>query len=396
MKLPGEVIERKGATGRRCVACLSAVTTLLLLAAPLFGQAGPFGGNPAVLADFNGDGKLDLVELLDDAFFPGKGDGTFGRGVLLTLPKGVGYCSSLVAADLNGDGKLDLAVICANANLVLVVLYGKGNGTFASPWTLTLPSALGVSLQELVSGDLNGDGKPDLVVTGYSTASHATVIALLNNGDGTFTLGQNFTAGSIAASVLVDINGDGKLDLVNARGDGDVQVFLGRGDGTFLKPGAQYPVTKGMNQIALADFNGDGRLDIVACGYEGTPNGYKAKDSSYAVALGQNGGFGPPTVTPGVTPPGSACANVVVADFNGDGNMDFAVNGWENGQDLTVLLGKGNGTFAPPVSYNVDGRVYILVGDLNGDGKPDILALEINLTAINNGDGTFHLISAKL
>jgi hypothetical protein len=83
----------------------------------------------------------------------------------------------------------------------------------------------------------------------------------------------------------------------------------------------------------------------------------------------------------------------VVADFNGDGNMDFAVSGWENGQDLTVLLGKGNGTFAPPVSYNVDGRVHVLVGDLNGDGKPDILALEINLTAINNGDGTFHLIS---
>jgi hypothetical protein len=86
----------------------------------------------------------------------------------------------------------------------------------------------------------------------------------------------------------------------------------------------------------------------------------------------------------------------VVADFKGDGSMSFAVSGWENGQDLTVLLGNGNGTFAPPVSYNVNGRAHILVGDLNGDGKPDILVVDSNLTAINNGDGTFHLVSAKL
>jgi uncharacterized protein (DUF2141 family) len=373
------------------------VTALLVLAVPIFGQAGPFGGNPAALADFNGDGKLDLVTLASDSsVYLGKGDGTFKHSAFLALPKGVNYCGGLVAVDLNGDGKPDIALNCTNGNIVLVVFYGKGNGTFSAPWSLTLPTTFGSSLLGLAVGDLNGDGKPDLVATGYSVAASATVIVFPNNGDGTFTTGQSFLAGSIAASVLVDINGDGKLDLVTTRGDGDVQVFLGRGDGTFLKPGAQYPVTKGMNQIALADFNGDGRLDIVACGYEGTPNGYKAKDSSYAVALGQNGGFGPPTVTPGVTPPGSACANVVVADFNGDGNMDFAVNGWENGQDLTVLLGNGNGTFAPPVSYNVNGRAHILVGDLNGDGKPDILVVDSNLTAINNGDGTFHLISAKL
>jgi hypothetical protein len=299
----------------------------------------------------------------------------------------------VVAQDLNGDGKADIAVTCLGSSVTsLVVFIGKGDGTFRSP-SVYGSSKMLPGRGTLVAGDLNGDGKPDLVATGLTFEGTSTMVAFLNNGDGSFTQTQEFEPGSIADSVLADLNGDGHLDLLNTRGDSKVQVLLGKGDGTFLKYGPQYPMTKGMNGIALADFNGDGKPDLLACGYtsSGSPS------NAYALAFGLSGGFGPPQVSNG-TPYGQ-CLGIAVADFNGDGKLDFALSGWNQAggrENLSVFLGKGDGTFASPAEYVVGPPSHLLVGDLNGDGKPDIVIVDVGYTALNNGDGTFTLIPNKL
>jgi hypothetical protein len=373
----------------------------LALTVPARAQVGNFAGNPGALADFNGDGKLDLVWSNTEAtgaanVYLGNGDGTFAFPSFLGLPSGYDGCSGLVAIDLNGDGKADIALNCIppSGSYALVIFYGKGDGTFSSPWILN--SGTFYHGESLLVGDVNGDGEPDLVATGRLFPGYDTVAVFLNNGDGTFTAGQSFAAGSIAASLLADLTGDGKLDLLITRGNGNVEVFQGKGDGTFLKPGVQYPMTQGMNSLALADFNGDGRPDLAACGFLGA-NSNVAKGSAYALAFGQNGGFGVPQVHPG-TGKHSACTSVVAADFNGDGKMDFALSAWDESAaaGLTVFLGKGNGTFSAPVNYGVIQQGHMIVGDLNGDGKPDILILEGLQTAINKGNGTFKIIASGI
>jgi hypothetical protein len=384
---------------------LAGVFALLLPAWPALlvdvtAQVGHKGGTPAALADFNRDGKLDLVwsDGQGARVFLGNGDGTF---TFLNGLSGGAACSGgeiggVVTRDLNGDGKADFALMCVGSTIAQVVVFlGNGDGTFRAP------EAYGNSTMlpgggTLLAGDLNGDGKPDLVATGVTFQGSNTMVSFLNSGKGTFVQTQQFLPGSIANSLLADLNGDGHLDLVNTRGDSNVQILSGKGDGTFLKYGPQYPMTKGMNSIALADFNGDGKADLLACGYtsSGSPS------NAYALAFGQSGGFGPPQVINGS--PAGLCTGIAVADFNGDGKLDFALSGWYTpGQSaqLSVFMGKGDGTFQLPVEYGQQdflNQSHLLVGDLNGDGKPDIVIVEAFYTALNNGDGTFTLIPNKL
>jgi hypothetical protein len=379
--------------------CLTLVLALTL-AVNVTAQVGHKGGTPAALADFNGDGKLDLVwsDGQGTRVFLGNGDGTF---TFLSGVSGGAACSGgeiggLVTRDLNGDGKADFALMCFGSTIAQVVVFlGNGDGTFQAPQAYGNSNMLPGG-GTLLAGDINGDGKPDLVATGITFQGSNTVVSFLNSGKGTFVQTQQFLPGSITNSLLADLNGDGHLDLFNTRGDSNVQVLLGKGDGTFLKYGPQYPMTKGMNSIALADFNGDGKPDLLACGYLGYTSG-DSKGNAYALALGQSGGFGPPQVTNGS--PQGVCTGIAVADFNGDGKLDFALSGWTraNGREyLSVLLGKGDGTFASPAEYVVGPPSHLLVGDLNGDGKPDIVIVDVGYTALNNGDGTFTLIPNKL
>jgi hypothetical protein len=246
---------------RPAVKTLMLILTSLALTVSAPAQVGHFFGNPGALADFNGDGKLDLVWSNTEGtgaarVFLGNGDSTFRFSSFLSLPSGYHGCSGLVATDLNGDGKLDIALDCfpGSGTYALVIFYGNGDGTFSSPWIL--PGGNFYASETLLAGDLNGDGRPDLVVTGLlGGTGYVSVGVFLNNGDGTFTPGESFAAGSIAASLLADLTGDGKLDLLITRGNGNVEPFQGKGDGTFLKHGVQYPMTQCMNSHALADFN---------------------------------------------------------------------------------------------------------------------------------------------
>ena len=172
----------------------------------------------------------------------------------------VGYftdgVNDLVTADFNGDGKPD---ILASSPHQLQVLLGNGDGTFTTlaPFTATDYEGNSVAV-----GDFNGDGKLDLAVT-----TSANVIAvMLGNGDGTFQSPVDYGTARLPVFVTAaDFNGDGKLDLAVAEeGSSNVAILLGSGDGTF-QAAKLYPAEKVPISLAVADFNGDGKPDIAVC-----------------------------------------------------------------------------------------------------------------------------------
>jgi len=190
--------------------------------------------------------------------------------------------------------------------------------------------------------------------------------------------GTAFPAGAGPASVATgDFNGDGKLDLVVAdRVSGSVSILLGNGDGTF-QAAASYAVGQGSNpglRVAVGDFNGDGKLDFVVANYSG---------NNVSVFLGNGDGTFQPAVNYAV---GQNPTSVAVADFNRDGKLDLAVSNQNcNGSlpcvtgTISILLGNGDGTFAAHVDYDAGmSPNWVTVGDFNGDGKLDL--------AVANGD----------
>ena len=231
--------------------------------------------------------------------------------------------------------------------------------------------------------DVNGDGMPDIIAVDWTT----TVSALVGNGNGTFRapvtsgLGWNYITGGVPA----DLNGDGKVDLVISGGPRGVVsptgigVCFGNGDGTFQAPILYQAGTDNYTiSPVVGDFNGDGISDVVVAG-----------ESGVWLFAGKGGGvFNPGTLTPIAA--SGAVYYLAVADFNGDGNLDLALayrpTGRPNG--ILVLFGNGNGTFQAPVFYGGSSPVYITVGDVNGDGHPDIVVPGATVYW-NDGHGSF-------
>ena len=333
------------------------------------------------VADFNGDGKLDLAvpvysiftTLTDVNILLGNGDGTFTAGPAFPL---VGQNANNAAiADFDGDGKPDLAISLPDTNQ-LQTLLGNGDGTFTAVLPITVDGIFVVA-----TGDFNGDGKPDLVTVNFDPG---TLTILLGNGDGTFTQKATITTpatspGGVAVGpvsvALGDFNGDGVLDLAVANcprtdqgAQGSVTILLGNGDGTFTAQ-AQSPLAGGQPLfIASGDLNGDHILDLVVTDMnDGAPD-----PGSLTVLLGKGDGTFTPTATSPAT--GSVPYSVAVADFNGDGKPDLAVaNAGSN--TISVLLGNGDGTFATPMSFSAgEDPIFAAVGDFNGDGIPDLAA----------------------
>lgn len=329
----------------------------------------PVGANsyPISIAagDINSDGKPDLLTANYSAgtvgILLGNSNGTFQPVTTLNASSNT---PCIAVSDVNNDGKLDLLTTFILLNGLAIVNLGNGNGTFSNATTYF--TGISSSPQNIAAGDVNGDGKPDLLVanTGNSTAG-----VLLGNGNGTFQgvstyfTGTNTKPMSIA---VADLNGDGKPDLATANGSNStVSVLLGNGNGTFQTATiysagpSSYPTC-----LVVADVNGDGQRDVLTANYY---------SDNIGVLLGNGNGSLQP-VTTYTTGTGSNPNNIVVADANGDGRPDlFTANGGNS--TAGVLLGNGNGSFLPIVTYitgSGSGPAGIAVADANGDGKPDI------------------------
>jgi uncharacterized repeat protein (TIGR01451 family) len=327
--------------------------------------------------DLDGDGHLDIVST--DYYSSGllvslgNGDGTFQAATSYTT----GYSpNSVTAADFDGDGKLDLAVAANDSDFTtsaftsVSVLLGNGDGTFQSKHSF----GTGYGALAVANGDLNGDGKLDLVVTA-NMSGFVTVGVLLGNGDGTFQAQRTFTPGANPQGLaLGDVNKDGKLDVVTANTDDNtISVLLGKGDGD-LKPKTDFTTGDGPVSVALADLNGDGKLDAATANTDG---------GTASVLLGNgNGTF--KTKIDFATGPQSG--GVSVADFDGDGRLDLAVTHGsgivpksvriEGGSStaVAILLGDGKGSFQPKQDFS-NGTYAIRglsLGDFDGNGRIDI------------------------
>ena len=344
-----------------------------------------------VAADFNQDGLPDLALLWSSTqsggpysitMLTGKGNGSFTTGS--TFSTGIGSQTDLrmISGDFNGDGKPDLAILSwniSNNTSYVTILLSNGDGTFAAP-TTSVAYAQGLIGGDGVPGsiaaaDFNGDGKLDIAVVGdYVSAGGAAI--LLGNGDGTFKATTNLTPikdfGQIATG---DFNGDGIPDLVVTNYfefGSSPTIFLGKGDGTFVAKTASFTLAYFPTSIVVGDFNGDGLLDLAFADLNGVE-----------IALGNGDGTFKETAASPIAVP-SELYSLTVGDFNRDGKLDLA--GLDNYNDRIVLLnGAGDGTFTvtattPAVSQDWLGPFAMVAADFNEDGVPDLAMLTKNQT----------------
>jgi FG-GAP-like repeat len=354
------------------VAIRKLAVAILTLTALAFGQSQisffvppTYAGSGQIfIADFNGDGKPDILSA-DGTLQLGNGNGTFTNGTRVSG-------TPLAVQDFNDDGKPD---ILEQGTGTLLVLLGNGDGTFQPARSTN--TAIG-TLYPVVAGDLNGDGKPDVVGV-YNSALYVFIA----NGDGTFKAGVPYALGatdSIRTLTLGDFNGDKKLDVAAADSTApQIIVFLGNGDGTLQQPAKTSPGVSLAGYAVAADFNNDGKLDLAVSTVRDT-----SSSSGVFILLGNGDGtFQVPTTVFSNQGP------LAVADVNNDGIPDLIL---VNPADIVdVLLGKGDGTFPIVHGYMLNLQSYedgaVGVADFNLDGKPDIAAG--NYVILGNGNGKF-------
>jgi hypothetical protein len=265
---------------------------------------------------------------------------------------------SVAIGDLNGDGKRDLVTLNVYTNTASVLLH-KGAGGFRAKRDY----ATGRNPSSVAIGDLNGDGRPDLVTANWEAN---TVSMLLNKGDGSFQAKRDYGTGCCPHSVAIgDLNRDGELDLAIANlglHADTVDVLLNRGDGSF-KAKVGYPTGHRPYSVAIGDLNGDGKPELAT-----------ANLVAHTVSVLVNRGDGSFRAKRDYAT-GREPVSIAIGDLNSDGKPDLATANANRGGagTVSVLANRGNGSFQAKRDYATGrGPQSVAIGDLNGDGKPDL------------------------
>ncbi len=400
------------------------------------------GYGPIAVGDFTGNGVLDIVA--PDGVHLGTGDGTFeSPSPADALVNPADGPSAIAVGDFNNDQNLDVAITLAYADSVSISL-GNGNGTFQPATNITLSALPGGMPDAIVAGDF-GNGETDLAVAVAQTGgSSDDVIVLMGNGDGTFTqsspipvgvgpvsiatgaFGQsghflavadidstdvtiltNQAGGPFSVSQTIELPGTtptavvagnfgtGAVDLaVTDATSNVVDILQGNGDGTFKPvPVAELPVGPNPYSIVAGDF-GNGQLDLAVA---------DSNANAVTVLMSNGNGTFQPGITSATTGSGVVSANgvaagtrpvdIVAGDFTGSGRLDVAT-GNAGSSDITVLLGKGDGSFEePPGNSPGNEPASIATGDFNGNGSLGLAVVDQGSDSVTilpgNGDGTF-------
>jgi Bacterial Ig-like domain (group 3)/FG-GAP-like repeat/FG-GAP repeat len=373
--------------------------------------------------DFNGDGIPDFViGNTNDVAQPGgvtvflaNSDGSMQPGVTYFGATPTAQLSYVAVADFNGDGKLDIAATDA-VNGGVQLFTGNGDGTFNTGATFASDSTTPYTTLGIVTADFNGDGHPDLaVVNTTSSGANSDVGVLLNdsNGGGNFTLkGNNAVAAPSLELATADINGDQKFDLAVplsgtlASPGSAVAIFLGNGDGTFT-PGTTVNLTNS-NQgtfyepiaAAIGDLNGDGIPDLIVSTDDQVPTSFH---QGIVVALGNGDGtFQTPNFFVSSLTNGSDPMGIQLTDLNRDGHLDVLTANYKNGT-VGLLYGRGDGTLYDPVEYATGLEpTGVALADVNGDGAVDVVTSGgatgfsgVNVLLNSSGDSTAATSSAN-
>jgi hypothetical protein len=277
-----------------------------------------------------------------------------------------------VVADFNGDGLGDVALLGGDTagNEALYIFFGQSDGNFTGP--NTIPWSGGFTA--LVTGDLNGDGYPDLIVTNNLPSANMQYWTLINDGKGNFVqkdAGSFGSAGFQAGTpVLADFRQSGHLDMIFPAWDGSGEFYFlpGNGDGTFGLP-QPLPGFPGANctQLAVGDLNGDGLPDLVC-----DATTYPAGEEVRVLMNDGNAKFHEtrPTALIGRTGP------FLLADFNNDHKLDLLISQVPRGFQFFVLWGQGDGTFVDGPSFSAGAygpAAFSGTGDFDGDGNLDLV-----------------------
>lgn len=334
-------------------------------------------------ADVNGDGRLDVVTM--NAGYPDYGDTVSvflaNADGTLAAPRTMRLGSrpqAITTVDVDGDGRIDIVAACQGvgpddvSTVAVVVLSGIGDGTFAAPRTFR---GAGYSVSGVKAGDVDGDGRTDIVTHGYFGVS-----VLLADAGGGFREPQNHEASGYEAMDVADVNHDGRADVVVVNfADNEISVLVARPGGGFA-PERVFTVGAGPKAVAIADVDGDDNVDILVANSAG---------NSVSVLPGAGDGtFSSRQVFPaGATPYG-----VATADFNGDGRPDAVTVTTAAVNAVAVFLGTGDGSVRDKREFVIQGSpLDAKTGDFNGDGRIDIVVLNRDSVSFlpGNGDGTF-------
>jgi hypothetical protein len=321
--------------------------------APIPSPYSPFAGF-AIPAFLDGDSNLDLILGGDPIeVYLGNGDGTFT--FLASYNAGNASTAGFASGDFNGDGKLDLVLTSRYYTSGLWILLGHGDGTFDPP--VSYPVA--ITPQAVATGDFNGDGRSDVVVPAWEGDVFAVYLA---NADGSLGEPTYVTVGlGMLSAEAADWDGDGHVDLAIGRDD-FVDVLYGNGDGTF-QAAIEYPAGLGSQSLRALDVNGDGKLDIVCL---------QVGSLGFVTTLFQTetGGFASPVSY--LSSDFLSFTPLTSADFNGDGLPDFALTS-DQRNTVSILLSGGPRLHAAPAVALATPPGPPATGDFDGDGIDEVV-----------------------